>query len=68
MSGETAYDYERQCWVTGEAGVRVHREHLRDELALLQGPRGAEYLRFTGSPWTLEQAIANIKRQLGGAA
>jgi hypothetical protein len=63
-----AFDYDRQIWVSGANAVLVRRKQLGDELTLLTGPRGAEYLAFaakTGEPvLTLEQAIVKCRQAL----
>lgn len=59
-----AYDYNRQCWVTGPEADSLSREQLLAELDLLRGARAAEYLRFTGSKLTVGDAIQRILAQL----
>jgi hypothetical protein len=44
----TAYDYDKQCWVTGAEAVRVRLGQVRCELEILRGPSGAEYAQFAG--------------------
>lgn len=41
-----AFDYNRQAWVDGHAADSLRQEQVAQELALLRGPRGAEYARF----------------------
>lgn len=40
----TAYDYERQEWVTGPAAVSILRKQIEDELAMVLSPRGKLYV------------------------
>ena len=43
------YNYDTQGWETGQRAERLRAEQLREELELIEGPRGREYLAFTGS-------------------
>lgn len=40
------FDYDTQVWVDGIVGTQVRLAQLREELELLIGPRGEEYLKF----------------------
>lgn len=41
-----AYDYEKQVWITGEAGRLLRIEQLREEIELIESEQGAEYAKF----------------------
>lgn len=43
-----AYDYQRQCWVEGEAALVLRAEQLREEHELLTGAKGPAYAAFLG--------------------
>jgi len=64
MNPATSYNYSTQCWVTGSEANRTRANQLRTELATLKGPKGTEFLRFTGSGATLTDAIANCEAAL----
>jgi len=53
----TSYNYEKQHWATGLSAIANRQEQVRQTLAILESPRGLEYLRFTGCRLTLEGAI-----------
>lgn len=59
-----AYDYNRQRWINGAEAASLGREQLLAELDLLRGPRAAEYLRFTGSALSVEDALQCVLAQL----
>ena len=62
-----AYDYDKQEWVDGDEARRVRAEQIRDELALLKGARGAEYLRFSSGRTgqvSLPVAIGMLEKEL----
>lgn len=59
-----AYGYGAQRWVTGTDGAALRRRQLEDELALVTGPTGADYLRFVGSPDSPATAAARIRALL----
>lgn len=59
-----AFDYEKQEWVDGDDAAPLRQAQLSEELAILNSPRAAEYLRFTGSRKTVEEARAACRRQL----
>ena len=60
----TAYNYSTQEWATGRAGDRVRLEQLYEELAIIEGPRGREYLTFTGSTETTETVASRIRAEI----
>ena len=60
----TAYNYSTQEWATGRAGDRVRLEQLYEELAIIEGPRGREYLTFTGSTETTETVASRIRAEM----
>jgi hypothetical protein len=63
-----AFDYQKQAWITEpEAAGKLRREQLTTELAILTGPRGAEYARFVShNEPGISQAslIADIRAEL----
>lgn len=59
-----AYCYETQRWIEGDEAKRVAAEQLREELALLSGERGPEFLRFTGSRLSQVQAVSMCRERL----
>jgi hypothetical protein len=67
-----AYDYSRQVWVEGPEADEVLKKQLIEELSLLTGPKGTEYLKFTGSATdgenTLEGAIEKCRSRLAANA
>lgn len=66
----TAYDYDKQQWVTGIEGATLRRLQLKEELAILRSEGGARYLRFTGRQVSVSEAIAGCEAALsevGGA-
>lgn len=60
----TAYDYDRQEWVTGIEGATLRREQLMDELAILKSDGGARYLRYIGRQVSVAEAIAGCEAAL----
>lgn len=59
-----AYDYDNQTWVEGDRAINVRRQQLTEELALLSGPRGADYLRWCGRGERLQDAITACRTAL----
>ena len=60
-----AYDYDAQTWRTEPGAVAALRHaQLEEELALILSPRGSEYLRFVGSPSSVDQAAAYVRASL----
>lgn len=60
----TAYDYEAQRWVQGEAARTLLIEQAESELAILQqsDEEGRRYLNWIGAdPNTLSERIATIE-------
>lgn len=64
----TEFDYEQQVWKTGEEARLLRVQHLKEELQILEGPRGGEFLVFTrkkGDPvMSLEEAKTKLKTLL----
>ena len=58
------YNYNTQEWETGLSGWRVRIEQLREELAIIEGPKSAEYLAFTGSTETPDVVAARIRAEI----
>lgn len=60
----TVFDYERQVWVNGPEAKALRIRQLTESLNVIEGPRGPEYLRFTGvrNP---QQHTALLRRELG---
>lgn len=65
MSPTTAYDYDKQCWVTGIAAKPLLIAQLRDSLDLLTGPRASEYAH-TIKGQDLPSLVSAVRRQLAG--
>jgi hypothetical protein len=61
----TAYDYDRQEWVTGPKAAALLRKQYNEELAILQGPDAEGYLRMIGSPDTPQEAIVRLAAKYG---
>jgi hypothetical protein len=59
-----AYDYDRQCWVTGPEARALLRQQLAEERALLVGPRGQEYLTFSAPGEDMGRVLAAIDVRL----
>tara|TARA_Y100000310_G_C20093473_1_gene539355 strand:- start:219 stop:431 length:213 start_codon:yes stop_codon:yes gene_type:complete len=66
-----AYDYDAQVWVEGRAASKLALAQAREELAVMNGERGAAYLAFVNSPHSpdefvaiLESAIATFEAEL----
>lgn len=60
----TAYDYDKQKWVTGPEGTRIRLEHLREELALLKSPRVDEYMVAVSCRMSKSEAITTCQRMI----
>jgi len=63
----TAFDYDSQTWLTGEPARQTLLKQLRMELAILQGPRAADFLGFRaghGLERELPAAIARCKESI----
>lgn len=56
----TAFDYDRQEWVDGEAARNVALRQLRKDRELVAGPRGPKYLALQGAGKSRAQALAEI--------
>lgn len=56
----TAYDYDRQEWVDGEAARNLALRQLREERNHVAGPNGAEYLAMCDKGLSQPQALAEI--------
>ena len=69
----TAFNYATQEWAEGREGAAILAESLRDELAILTGPRGLDYHRATTKPTTqhagctLAERIADARAMLAQA-
>lgn len=57
----TAYNYDTQNWVEGEAGTKLRLAQLQETLALATGPRGEEYAKFSGVA-SRAGLVANLER------
>ena len=44
----SAYDYEQQKWVEGPNAAHIRRKQIEQELVILNGPRGSQYMIFLG--------------------
>lgn len=60
----TTYDYDAQEWNTGQKAERLRADQLREELELIEGARGQEYLTFTGSTETTETVASRIRAEI----
>ena len=61
----TAYDYKSQEWHDGPEGHVLLHEQIRETLALLRGPTGAQYAEFIAlPPASIPEFIAHLERQL----
>ena len=60
----TTYDYNTQEWKTGQRAERLRAEQLREELELIEGPRGQEYLAFTGSTESPGAVASRIRAEM----
>jgi hypothetical protein len=62
------FDYESQTWKQGEEARLLRVQHLKEELSILEGPRGEEFLAYTrkkGDPvLSLEEAKAKLRALL----
>ena len=58
------YNYNTQEWETGQEADRVRLEQLREELAIIEGPKGADYLAFTGSTETTDVVASRIRAEI----
>ena len=62
-----AFDYDRQEWIDGEAAIALRISQVELDLGTLRGPRGAEFLEFSGANGVdLETAIARCEMELAG--
>ena len=66
MNRLEAYDYEAQCWISGEPARQLLIQRAREEISLLGGPDGWNYLRSTYGPEvvSISQAISLQDRTL----
>lgn len=44
----TAYDYDKQCWLNGQAAIELRRRQLAEDIEFFNSPRGAEHAQFLG--------------------
>ena len=44
-----AYDYQKQCWIEGDAAIELLRLQLSDEIALLRSSQGDAYDTMIGA-------------------
>ena len=58
------FDYHKQEWVEGAEGDKVRVAQLTEELALLKGPKGAEYHAFTRTELSRAGAIAAVEDEI----
>lgn len=61
----TAYDYANQRWVEGEEAKALRIGQLKQDLELLESPKGQDFLNFTGSKTSLAEAIASCRARIG---
>ena len=47
-----AYDYKAQRWATGEAARVLRLAQVREEIALLESPRGLDYFDYIATSAT----------------
>ena len=59
----TAYDYQTQEWVKGPRGTKLRLEQLRDELSILRGPNGEEYVKILGCRGLLPSVVRDYARR-----
>jgi hypothetical protein len=64
MSTQSAYDYERQQWLTGDAARSERIKQLTQEREAIASERGPAFLKFIGSAQTVPEALAEIDRQI----
>ena len=61
----TAYDYQTQEWVSGARGTKLRLEQLREELSIVRGPKGEEYVKFMGTKGLLVSYVRDeLRRKL----
>jgi len=61
-SSFNAFNYDRQCWVSGEEAVELRTKQLRKELEILTGPVGQQYADFL--QLGRESAVVSAQREL----
>lgn len=61
----TAYDYNRQQWVTGSEAAVLLRKQYEEERDILTGPDAQNYLNMIGSQDTPERALARLAAKYG---
>ena len=59
--GGPAFDYEKQEWLAGDDALNLEIKQIKEELEILQGPKGAEYAQFTGSDLDTAKKMAQQK-------
>ena len=59
--GGAAFDYESQEWLAGNDAIDLEIKQIKEELEILQGPKGAEYAQFTGSDLDTAKKMAQQK-------
>lgn len=57
----TAYDYDRQVWVEGEAARALLIAQLQSERALLQSPKGPQFAGVTVALEMIEQQLRALE-------
>ena len=60
-AGDSAFDYETQKWVEGVPALDMKIKQIKEELEILQGPKGAGYAQFTGSDLDTAKKMAQQK-------
>lgn len=61
-----AFDYETQQWISGPAAEKLHKSQMTEELALIESPRGQDYLdsmRRRGEPRRIAAHVAAAIRK-----
>lgn len=63
-----AYNYEKQCWVSGSEAKKTTLQQLEKELAIVESERGPAFLAFTRKTHNSCADVARIIRAKIAAA
>lgn len=68
MSKLTAYDYDRQQWVTGPGAKDLLIKQISYDLSILKSDKAKTFMDWTCRPGTVESNIQQLEARLQGLA
>lgn len=68
MSKLTAYDYDKQQWVTGSGAKELLVKQITQDLAVLKSDRAKAFMDWTCRPGTVQSNIEQLEARLSGLA